>query len=115
MKTALKLLSWFFLVITFGCVSNPEVEKTNFPEKNIKWIINDNGTYSIQVSSLIIRNCFPAIDAQSIAPLSVSVNRTDKGGSIKYDLGDGVTLQLILTEDSNSLVLKSKFLGNRSL
>ena len=111
-STKLKVLlsvifvSWFLI----GCNTRNQ-KNVNYPEKKIKWELNKNGSFTVRVGKLRIKNCYPAINGQSITPEKISLTKSKVGGSIYYELGQGVELAITLSEDSNSLVLKSKFTG----
>ena len=99
------LLSMIFVsVFLFG-------GNRTFAEKKIRWELNNNGSFTVRVGDLGIKNCYPAMNGQSITPEKITVTKSRVGGNLLYELGQGVRLEMTLTEDSNSLVLKSKFTG----
>jgi hypothetical protein len=68
------------------------------------WKVHANGSFDLITPSLSIRNCFPAIEHESIRPLKFAVVRSGENTTIRYDLVHGnVVLDLIANEDGLSL------------
>ena len=104
-------ISFLALTVLTGCIYNSSQTSVNSGVHKICWTISNNGSFSVTSDKLCIKNCYPAIDGQSVSPEKVTVIRNTHGGIICYKLGNHISLTIDLTLDSNSLVLKSKFSG----
>ncbi len=53
------------------------------------WTIHPTGVFDLTYHGLMLKNCFPAIDGQSIKPMAIKIHRTRDGGRIDYQLANG--------------------------
>ncbi len=75
-----------------------------------RWIIYDNGNYDLISSEIILKNCCPAIDGQTVMPKNVFLGDSPRGRRIIYELSGGF-LMLDLKTNPDSLSIGTEFSG----
>jgi hypothetical protein len=77
------------------------------------WTIHPNGAFDLTTPSFSLRNCFPALDHEPIHPVSLTIDRSEKSTSVRYNLITGSLVLTFLTTDTG-LTLQSQLIGNTS-
>ncbi len=75
-----------------------------------RWIIYDNGTFDFISQSIILKNCRPAIDDQTLVPRNVFLGDSPRGTRIMYELPGGFVM-LDLQTNSDSVSIGVEFSG----
>ena len=78
----------------------------------MRWLIHDDGTFSLLDGPVSLRSAYPAIDGGSVRPVRVEVTRTAKGGVIRYTLAEGY-LDVELECDAQGMTVATR-LGGRA-
>jgi len=85
-------------------------KKVKFKLSKPRWIIYDNGSYDLISKEIILKNCRPSIDGQSVMPKNVFLGDSPKGKRIVYELPGGF-LMLDLKTNKNSISIGAEFSG----
>lgn len=75
-----------------------------------RWQIYDNGSFDLIANEIILRNCRPSIDGQTVMPKNVFLGDSPKGKRIVYELPQGF-LMLDLKTYGDSLSIGAEFTG----
>ncbi len=75
-----------------------------------RWIIYENGSFDLISKGIILKNCRPSIDGQSVMPRNVFLGDSPKGVRIVYELSGGF-LMLDLQTNEDSLSIGTEFSG----
>ena len=75
-----------------------------------RWIIYENGSYDLISKEIILKNCRPAINGQTIMSRNVFLGDSPKGIRIVYELSGGF-LMLDLQTNEDSLSIGTEFSG----
>ena len=84
--------------------------KERFKLSRPNWIIYNNGSYDLISEEIILKNCRPAIDGQSVIPKNVFLGDSPKGKRIVYEINGGF-LMLDLKTNKYSLSIGAEFSG----
>lgn len=74
----------------------------------VKYSLNENGTFDIIGKSIQVKNCYPAIDNRSLKPLTVKVLK--KPDRIQYKLTEGI-VELAFTTEGKAVAIKTSITG----
>lgn len=85
-------------------------EKERFRLSKPRWIIYDNGNYDLIADEIILKNCSPAINGQTVMPRNVFLGDSPRGRRIIYELSGGF-LMLDLKTNRDSLSIGAEFSG----
>jgi hypothetical protein len=85
-------------------------EKERFRLSKPRWIIYDNGNYDLIADEIILKNCSPAINGQTVMPKNVFLGDSPRGRRIIYELSGGF-LMLDLKTNDDSLSIGVEFSG----
>jgi hypothetical protein len=85
-------------------------KKTRFKLSRPRWIIYENGSYDLISKEIILKNCRPAIDGQTVMPRNVFLGDSPKGIRIVYELSGGF-MMLDLQTNEDSLSIGAEFSG----
>jgi len=85
-------------------------KKTRFKLTRPRWIIYENGSYDLISKEIILKNCRPAIDGQTVMPRNVFLGDSPKGIRIVYELSGGF-MMLDLQTNEDSLSIGAEFSG----
>jgi hypothetical protein len=75
-----------------------------------RWIIYENGSYDLISKEIILKNCRPAINGQTVMSRNVFLGDSPKGIRIVYELSGGF-LMLDLQTNEDSLSIGTEFSG----
>lgn len=75
-----------------------------------RWIIYENGNYDLIADNIILKNCSPAINGQTVMPKNVFLGDSPRGRRIIYELSGGF-LMLDLKTNKDSLSIGAEFSG----
>lgn len=87
-----------------------EREKERFRLSKPRWIIYENGSYDLISNEIILKNCRPSINDQTVTPRNVFLGDSPKGNRIVYELPGGFVM-LDLQTHEDSLAIGVEFSG----
>lgn len=85
-------------------------EQDPFKLLRSRWIIYENGSYDLISKEIILKNCRPAINGQTVMSRNVFLGDSPKGIRIVYELSGGF-LMLDLQTNEDSLSIGTEFSG----
>lgn len=85
-------------------------KRDKFKLSKPRWIIYKNGSYDLISEEIILKNCRPSIDGQSVMPKNVFLGDSPKGKRIVYELLGGF-LMLDLRTNKDSISIGAEFSG----
>uniref|UniRef100_UPI003217EC62 alpha-galactosidase n=1 Tax=uncultured Draconibacterium sp. TaxID=1573823 RepID=UPI003217EC62 len=98
------------MINPINLLASDKQKKEKFKLTKPRWIIYDNGSYDLISKEIILKNCRPAIEGQSVMPKNVFLGDSPKGKRIVYELPGGF-LMLDLKTNKDSISIGAEFSG----
>ena len=90
--------------------SSQNKRNNRFKLNKPQWVVYENGTFNLIGKEIILKNCRPSIEGQTVMPKNVFLGDSPKGKRIVYELPGGF-LMLDLKSNKDSISISPEFSG----